>query len=165
MRSTSPAMDRMAMRSSLRSLRSEARSTRLLAADWYASVIMASSETHLAGPAVLAGPIQLRQGSDKSVSEPLEFYRSAGFCQWEASGTLAGWFQPGFHASFLSFQAVGAKNRLVRGPRTPGGLPRRPIGPHLRPLNFVKTRTYHNGDRQGIEGDRSSEGRQGGRSG
>src|SRR6185312_7424979 len=111
------------------------------------------------------GPENLGQSSDKTVSEPLEFYRPADFCQPEGYLARREGFSPVFTRHSLSFQAVGAKNRLVRGPRTPGGLPRRPNGPRLRPLNFVKTKTYHNGDRQGIEGDRSSEGRQGGRSG
>src|SRR3569623_1555777 len=116
MRSTSPALVRMAMRSSLRSLRSEARSTRLLAADWYASVIMASSETHLAGPAVLAGPIQLRQGSDKSDSEPLEFYRSAGFCRWERLERQRDGFSPFFTRHSCLFGLLGLRTGSFAAP-------------------------------------------------
>src|SRR3954449_13379403 len=64
------------------------------------------------------------------------------------------------------FRVFRVKARHVRSPRTPGGLLRRMPWAALRPINFCKNKDLNYGDdRQGIEGDRTSEERQGGRPG
>src|ERR1700741_233214 len=64
------------------------------------------------------------------------------------------------------FRIFRVKARHVRGPRTPGGLLWTSPWAALRPINFCKNKDLDYGDdRQGIEGDRTSEERQGGRPG